>query len=194
MKVFRQVFIKVPDLLTGFQFRVIKLNLNSKPACIAIIIFLISAISLTIDVYGIQNRQTLSSVIDHDGSEMILIPAGDFWMGSQIKQGDLDEHPQHRVYLDNYYIDKYEVTNKNYCEFLNAKGKHRTEEDWWIVIDDRFCLIELKDGLYKPKEGCENYPVISVTWEGANRYADWGKSFQRNRRFYLSMGNGMGCR
>jgi len=115
MKVFRQVFIKVPDLLTGFQFRVIKLNLNSKPACIAIIIFLISAISLTIDVYGIQNRQTLSSVIDHDGSEMILIPAGDFWMGSQIKQGDLDEHPQHRVYLDNYYIDKYEVTNKNYC-------------------------------------------------------------------------------
>jgi len=156
---------------------VIKLDLNSKLAFIAVIIFLITVMSLTLNVYGRQNNKTLSSVIDYNGSEMILIPAGDFWMGSQIKQGDLDEHPQHRVYLDNYYIDKYEVTNKKYCDFLNATGKHRTEEDWWIVIDDKFCLIEMKDGVYKPKEGCENYPVISVTWEGANRYAEWSGRF-----------------
>jgi formylglycine-generating enzyme required for sulfatase activity len=107
-------------------------------------------------------------------TEMIFISKGDFWMGSTTKKGQLDEYPQHKVYLSDYYIDKYEVKNSDYCIFLNEKNTHRgSQGEWWIVIDDQNCLIELKEGLYKPKTGSDNYPVISVTWEGASAYATW---------------------
>ena len=50
---------------------------------------------------------------------MVLIPAGNFIMGSD--EGEVDEKPAHTVYLDAYYIDKYEITNEQYelCVQLN---------------------------------------------------------------------------
>ena len=45
-----------------------------------------------------------------DGAPMVLIAAGEFWMGSPGDEGDIDEHPQHRVHLDAYYMDRFEVT------------------------------------------------------------------------------------
>ena len=54
--------------------------------------------------------------------DMALIPAGDFMMGSPEGEGAFDEHPQHTVYLDVYYIDKYEVTNAQFREFVEATG------------------------------------------------------------------------
>ena len=53
---------------------------------------------------------------------MVLIPAGEFLMGSPEGEGAFDEHPQHKVYLDAYYIDKYEVTNAQFKEFVEATG------------------------------------------------------------------------
>jgi formylglycine-generating enzyme required for sulfatase activity len=50
---------------------------------------------------------------------MVLIPAGEFMMGSPPGEGDANEHPQHKVHLSSFYLDKYEVTNeqyKKYCE------------------------------------------------------------------------------
>lgn len=53
---------------------------------------------------------------------MVLIPAGEFLMGSKEGEGAFDEHPQHLVYLDAYYIDQYEVTNAQFKEFVEATG------------------------------------------------------------------------
>ena len=41
-------------------------------------------------------------------AEMVLIPAGEFQMGSNM--GDPDEKPVHTVHVDAFYIGKYEVT------------------------------------------------------------------------------------
>ena len=49
-----------------------------------------------------------------------FIPAGDFIMGSET--GREDERPAHRVYLDAYELDRYEVTNAQYRRFLLASG------------------------------------------------------------------------
>lgn len=49
--------------------------------------------------------------IGNDGAQMVLIPAGEFQMGSNDSYDD--EMPVHTVYLDAFYIDKYEVTNAN---------------------------------------------------------------------------------
>ncbi|MDI6641030.1 MAG: SUMF1/EgtB/PvdO family nonheme iron enzyme [Elusimicrobiota bacterium] len=61
-------------------------------------------------------------IIGKDGAPMVLIPAGEFIMGSPPGEGDDDEHPQRKVYLDAYYIDKYEVTNEQFKKFVDATG------------------------------------------------------------------------
>jgi formylglycine-generating enzyme required for sulfatase activity len=55
--------------------------------------------------------QTLPQITSKDGAPMVLIPAGDFQMGSNDHD---DEKPIHTVYLDAFYIDIYEVTNAQY--------------------------------------------------------------------------------
>lgn len=51
---------------------------------------------------------------------MVVVPAGPFWMGSET--GRPDERPRHRVDLDAYQIDTYEVTNARYARFVEAGG------------------------------------------------------------------------
>ena len=58
-----------------------------------------------------EGKEVLSVVLEELKAEMILIPAGEFIMGSPEGEGDDDEHPQHTVFLYAFYIDKYEVTN-----------------------------------------------------------------------------------
>ena len=53
-----------------------------------------------------------------DGAPMVLIPAGEFTMGSE--KGDDDEQPIHRVFLDTFYLDKFEVTNGRFAKFVEV--------------------------------------------------------------------------
>ena len=62
-------------------------------------------------------------------ADMILIPAGTFTMGSDTRAAD--EKPMHKVYLDAYYIGKYEVTNAEYYEFWKQQtDAARTPENF----------------------------------------------------------------
>jgi len=89
-----------------------------------------------------------------DGAEMILIPAGQFEMGSR-KAGMGDEKP-HTVMLSNYYIYKYDVTVAQYRKFCDASG---FKYDW---------------NLRKPDYGWhDNFPMVNVDWDEANAYATW---------------------
>ena len=64
---------------------------------------------------------------------MVLVPAGEFIMGTNkidtedthkkigaVKPLYLDQHPERKIFLDEYYIDQYEVTNKAYSDFLEV--------------------------------------------------------------------------
>jgi len=130
-----------------------------------------------------------------DSAEMILIPAGGFRMGtdtSEIPQlvqwakrwssspkdkladGFEAETPRHMVYLDAFYMDKYEVTNAQYVKFLNEYGKNTDAAGHELInIDSEYCLIEKSGSVYRPKENYENHPVILVTWYGAAAYAQF---------------------
>jgi len=103
--------------------------------------------------------------------DMVLIPAGEFIMGSN--DGDDDEKPVHRLYLDAYYIDKYEVTNAQFCKFLNEKGNQKEGGTTWLDIGSSGCLIDYISGQYHPKPGYEGHPVVMVSWYGARAYAKW---------------------
>ena len=101
---------------------------------------------------------------------MVLIPAGEFRMGSN--EADR-EKPIHSVYVDAFYMDKYEVTNAEYAEFLNAKGKHTEAGQIWLDIGDGGERIEYIAGVYRAKAGYANHPVVEVSWYGAMAYAEW---------------------
>ncbi len=92
-----------------------------------------------------------------------------------------DERPQHTVTVNDFYIGKYEVTNKQYCKFLNAincnsNGSYNDSEYGnveYIDMDDGDCQINYNNGKFIPENGKDNYPVIEVTWYGANAFAKW---------------------
>lgn len=137
---------------------------------------------------------------------MAFIPAGKFIMGTKDKEfgipgpnrrvtmGTPDNprkpaFPKRKVHVDAFYIDKYEVTNEQFCEFLNEMGNQFEgkftrldkmgneveREVKWLDIDAKqgYCLIEERDGRFVPKPGYGNHPVVEVTWYGASAYAKW---------------------
>lgn len=76
-----------------------------------------------------------------------------------------------KVCIDEFSIELHEVTNKDFCMFLNAKGNQEEGGSLWFdVIDPE---IDFTGGNFEVKEGYENYPVRYVTWYGAQAYAKW---------------------
>ncbi|RMF99544.1 MAG: hypothetical protein D6726_12800, partial [Nitrospirae bacterium] len=59
------------------------------------------------------------TITGKDGIEMVLVPEGSFYMGSKDEVFPPDEKPLHEVFLDAFYIDRYEITNKAFASFLN---------------------------------------------------------------------------
>ena len=54
-----------------------------------------------------------------DTSRMVLIPAGEFEMGSPLGESSTETSTQHTVWLDAYYIDKFEVTDAEFERFVS---------------------------------------------------------------------------
>ena len=105
--------------------------------------------------------------IGKDGAPMILISAGLFPMGvpKWARDGGRDEYPNHEVELKAYYLDKYEVTNGRYLEFIEGTGhrppKHATD-----------ATKNLWHGGLMP-ESIANLPVVNVDWFDAQTYCQW---------------------
>jgi len=117
-------------------------------------------------------NQIEGNIWKKDNSEMIFIPAGKFFMGSLEKEGNSNEHPQHEVYLDDYYIDKYEVTNEQFAKFLNEWGSDKDTNGLRMFYEYNLGIKKVGFG-FLPSKGYEKYPVINVTWYGAKQYAEW---------------------
>jgi formylglycine-generating enzyme required for sulfatase activity len=100
--------------------------------------------------------------------DMVLIPAGEFLMGSKVRQGDRDENPQHKVYLDAYYIDKHEVTNAQYHQFWLADGGEKSKHTP-ASYGSSYMIGDWPE-VAKTKP---NYPLVGITWYDARAYAEW---------------------
>jgi formylglycine-generating enzyme required for sulfatase activity len=92
-----------------------------------------------------------------DGAVMVYVPPGPFPMGSE--DGEPDERPVHEVWLDGYYIDKYEVTwgqwkrsGLPYSEEVGSHFRIPSAPDWGILDD---------------------HPIASTSWEDARAYVEW---------------------
>lgn len=95
--------------------------------------------------------------------DMVWVPAGSFIRGSRPGHSQSEE-PQRTIYLDGYWIDKYEVTNAQFAEFLNAVGPGFFNQQMSIIR---------RNGVFRARQGKENFPVAYVSWYGAQAYAKW---------------------
>ena len=99
-----------------------------------------------------------------DTTFMVLVPAGEFIMGSE--NGDFDEKPAHTVYLEAFYIDEFEVTNYQYSICVE-EGACRAPER----IGETFMTSE-----YYGDPQYDDYPINTVNWFMADTYCRWRKA------------------
>jgi len=98
-------------------------------------------------------------ITDPKGVTMRLVPAGEFTMGSETYD---DEKPIHQVYLDAYYMDKYEMTNALYETCVSAG-----------VCDPPQQTSSYTHTSYYGDSQYADYPVIYVDWNQATTYCEW---------------------
>jgi formylglycine-generating enzyme required for sulfatase activity len=101
-----------------------------------------------------------TEITDAKNVQMMLVPEGEFTMGGDT--GDSDKRPAHQVYLDAFYIDKYEVTNALYE----------------ICVDSGSCQMPVATSSYTRSRYYGNlefasYPMINVNWSQADTYCKW---------------------
>ncbi len=133
-----------------------------------------------------------------DNSKMALVPAGEFIMGTsqsqlqKIVQGRRDadmlrevfqhEQPQRRVYLDSFYIDKYEVTNRQFKKFVDATGyvTDAEKQGWGYLWEGSNEWPRPEGASWRAPRGHgssirgkDNYPVVQVSYNDALAYLEW---------------------
>lgn len=105
-----------------------------------------------------------------------FVKGGTFTMGCTPEQGgdcDSDEKPAHSVKVNDFYIGRQEVTNSEFCAFLNEKGNRTEGGAAWLNTKNSYVKIERKGDGFSPKKGFEKHPVIAVSWFGARAYCAW---------------------
>ncbi|HOD49241.1 MAG TPA: SUMF1/EgtB/PvdO family nonheme iron enzyme [Candidatus Hydrogenedentes bacterium] len=121
----------------------------------------------------------------------VLIPAGIFEMGDHHgfvdpKHGG-DETPVHQVRLDAFYMGIYDVTTRQYCEFLNAAVAQRTIEVrqggvYLAGANELLCETRAMspysriawDGVhFAVLDRKEDHPIVCIRWPGAAAYCNW---------------------
>lgn len=101
-----------------------------------------------------ETKSLVASEIDYSG-KMVLIPAGDFILGSDNYLPN--EKTAQKTYLPDYYIDKYEVTNSQYQRFCEATKHAMPVNPWWD--ESYFSNAEM--------------PIVGISWADAVAYANW---------------------
>jgi len=114
---------------------------------------MLGALGLMVAMVGLASAQP-QEITGKDGAPMLWVPGGEFTMGSE--EGDDDEAPIHRVYLDAFYMDKYEVTVGQYANFLEATSLDAPPD--WNTMN---------------QHPHRQRPVAMVDWADARAYCRW---------------------
>jgi formylglycine-generating enzyme required for sulfatase activity len=128
-------------------------------------------------VSGLPGLQSPSSIPLPD---MVFVAGGTFTMGCTAEQGKdcfESESPAHLVTVSDFSIGKTEITNEQFCAFLNERGNQEEGGATWINLEGRSsiekCRIQSDGKHFSVEKGYEKHPVIYVSWYGSNAYCSW---------------------
>ncbi len=122
-------------------------------AVLVLFILFVLAHSSSAQLDRLRKSKSLEPVAS---SPMVEVPAGEFVMGFDGSQALEDERPLHRVWLDTFSIELYEVTTVQYSSFLASEKRAAPWQ--WDTVD----LTQHGDR-----------PVIGVNWEDAEAFCRW---------------------
>ena len=139
---------------------------------------------------------TSSASIAKSDGDMILIPAGEFVMGSnQVDKKNnwkqygsrepwyLNEHPEQKVYLDNFYIDRYEVTNRAFMAFVKVDNDRMPE--YWL--DNGYAYQLKKEKLFSlPVEQLRHLAANVFKFDVDNQQQSKAELIDRMKKRWLS--------
>ena len=104
--------------------------------------------------------------------DVVLIPAGSFLFGTNKKDNSAealslglpkawyaDEGPEENVFLKEFYIDRYEVTNRRYKIYID--DLNAVAPKYWV--NNTF------------PTGQEKFPVVNVNWYDASNFCQWAE-------------------
>jgi formylglycine-generating enzyme required for sulfatase activity len=97
----------------------------------------------------VAGRDMPATRVGRDGAPAALVPAGNFTMG------DDESWPAHDVYVDAFYIDRFETTVGRYAQFLASTGAGNAPGGWDAAA------------------GHDDLPVVGVSWNEASGYCRW---------------------
>ena len=112
---------------------------------------------------------------------MVRVPGGSFQMGTD--DGRWFEGPPHRVEVESFFLDRREVENRQFAQFVEKTGYvTEAEKLGWAAVfkpeEHRWTRVEGADwrhpeGPTSSLEGREHHPVVHVSWNDARAYATW---------------------
>lgn len=120
---------------------------------------------------------------------MVPVPGGTYQMGDHFGTGSDAERPVHTVGVDSFFMDAREVTNAQYCTFLNSIKKEGVlsyhsdtktvhgpaplnAASEYLQIGFDIVYDNLLDA-FRVKAGRDEHPVVDVYWIGAVAYCNW---------------------
>jgi sulfatase modifying factor 1 len=139
------------------------------------------------DIYPISTVERFVLIEESEVPEMyidyVTIPSGSYIMGSPSTEPMRSSNEiQHTVNVSSFKMSKYEITNTQYCFFLNtnmigSEGSNAlgTFPGLGLIVSnkDYGCVWNSSQSKWIPVSGYENHPVVSVTWYGADEFARW---------------------
>ena len=135
--------------------------------------------------------------------DMVYIPGGEFEMGDHFDpEGDDNELPVHAVLVDAFFMSRFEITNQQYCDYLNSAlssgsiylsgnrvyGTGNGQVYCDTSASSSFCQIDYSGGVFsvgtKGDRDMSNDPMVELSWYGAAGYCNWRSSEEGHESCY----------